>query len=92
MKKEVLLVLFLLILVKTSLASINYSSNISQGNPIIITFSDNNLTNCNLFYGHYVFEKEKTLDIINKSSLIVNVLKNVSKFWPLFMLPRTFII
>ena len=78
MKKEVLLVLFLLILVKTSLASINYSSNISQGNPIIITFSDNNLTNCNLFYGHYVFEKEKTLDIINKSSLIVNVLKNVS--------------
>ncbi|HLC55647.1 MAG TPA: hypothetical protein VJJ23_00220 [Candidatus Nanoarchaeia archaeon] len=79
MKKEVILVLFLLFLVKTTLASdINYSSNISQGNPMIITYSDNNLTNCTLFYGHYIFEKEKTLDIIKNSSLIVNVSKNVS--------------
>src|SRR3989344_1499271 len=79
MKKEVILALFLLFLVKTTLASdINYSSNISQGNPMIITYSDNNLTNCTLFYGHYIFEKEKTLDIIKNSSLIVNVSKNVS--------------
>ncbi len=79
MKKEVILVLFLLFLVKTISASeINYSANISQGNPIIITFSDNNLTNCSLFYGHYIYEKEKTLDIVTNSSLTVIVSKNVS--------------